>query len=946
MNSKRKIGRAAVLEIIGIALASALIIIAFCGRYFGGGFKNFANFFVGAFGMSFYGILVAVIVGCSFALSGKRILVPVKYAADFIGMYVVIILLVHMYTTTFISSMDYASYVSNCYNYYDAVPTFGGVVFGSVAYALQHVLTVWGASVLLFALLALTVFFAGDFFYSYATGKISLSNSRRAAEEVSAEDEIPSEVTRNAGRSEREIARENAMSILFRDRSETETPVSGTAADFTSTEPPVRYERAAQSNFDGGKLTPDILFSDPEQTEENVKRRGSSFFAEEQDSDDDFIVRGFYGNTETAAERENNAADSRQPFMQPVNAETTAETDPSRSGKTSSAEQTSDVFTQADELETDVTDIFVREDVETGISEEFDAHEEVRSAEENEDDFLTSEISEEQFAPSESENQEEEPVYTAVPTETPVNGGIQVGFDFVETEKLKEQQSKVHHYLKYEKPPVELLDDAVIAEDFEADDRKRSADAIVRKLAVFGIKTEALEPIVGPSVTRYLLRVLSDKTRMGDFKTYSDDLKSCLEAKDDIRIEAPVPGTNLVGIEVANKVKTPVVLRTILESDAFKNAKGKLVFAIGQEITGKTVVADLAEMPHLLVAGTTGSGKSVCLNCLIVSMMYKYSPEYLRFIMVDPKFVELSRYNGSPHLLTSEAITTVQDALAGMDYLISEMESRYVLFKQNAVGNITEYNQKINPKYTQKLPYLILVVDELADLMATSKKAFEAKIMRLAQKSRAAGIHIVLATQRPSVDIITGTIKANLPCRMALKVAAFPDSKTILDSGGAEKLLGKGDMLLMDAGSPAPVRVQGAYISNSEIRNLVEFCRNQNEVYYREDIADTIFVSRKAEEEPVDAPAETSKDNHVKELDPYCKKALRFWLEKNGGRASIASIQRSLNVGFNRAGKIFSSLQTLGYVEELPANEPGSKPLKVLVTSEQLDELFPNMEDY
>ena len=351
------------------------------------------------------------------------------------------------------------------------------------------------------------------------------------------------------------------------------------------------------------------------------------------------------------------------------------------------------------------------------------------------------------------------------------------------------------------------------------------------------------------------------------------------------------------------------------------------------------------KLTNIIEAILFASGKSVALNCLIVSLMYKYGPEYLRFVMVDPKFVELSRYNGIPHMLTSETITTTNDALAGMDYLINEMEARYQLFKQNAVGNIGEYNSRINPRITQRLPYLVFIVDELADLMAASKQSFEIKLQRLAQKSRAAGIHIVLATQRPDVKTITGTIKANLPCRMALKVSSPADSTTIINGGGAEKLLGKGDMLFMSPGSPDLLRVQGAYVSNDEIRGLVEYARETNEVYFDDKISEEIFVSQKqAEEETAkqDGPKDGSKETQV---DQLCKKALRFWLEKQGGRASIASIQRNLGIGFNRAGRIMDTLQKMGYVETLSANEPNSKPLRVLISLEEVDGLFPDLPD-
>ena len=523
-----------------------------------------------------------------------------------------------------------------------------------------------------------------------------------------------------------------------------------------------------------------------------------------------------------------------------------------------------------------------------------------------------------------------------------VPGGMQVGFEFQPKAEVKKAEEKVHRYPKYVKPSLDLLEESTDSIEDDAQARAEAAQGIVNKLAVFGIKVEDAGQIVGPTVTRYLFKVLSQKTRMDQFKQYSADIKACLAAEDEIIIEAPVQGTNLVGIEVANKVRAKVMLRSMLESKEFQTAKGSLVFVVGQQISGEMIVADLAKLPHLLVAGTTGSGKSVFLNTLIVSLMYRYGPEYLRFIMVDPKFVELSRYNGIPHMLTSETITAANDALAGMDYLISEMEARYQLFRQTSVGNIGEYNAKINPKIQQKLPYLVLIVDELADLMTVSQKNFESKLQRLAQKSRAAGIHIVLATQRPDVKTITGTVKTNLPARVAFKVSSPQDSMTILSVGGAEKLLGNGDMLYVNPSKAGMTRAQGAFISNEEIKQLVDYVASQNEVYYDEKISQEIFLSRQQPQEEVAEPAEGEKE---KPLDPYCKKALRYWLEHNGGKASIASIQRSLQIGFNRAGRILESLQRLNYVESLKANETSTKPVKVLVTLEELDSLFPDMED-
>lgn len=393
------------------------------------------------------------------------------------------------------------------------------------------------------------------------------------------------------------------------------------------------------------------------------------------------------------------------------------------------------------------------------------------------------------------------------------------------------------------KLPIELLDKSTAAQDDEADNRARIADAIKKKLAVFNIKIELADVAVGPAVTRFVFDVLSPCTRVGEIARYSNDIRALAETCEDVRVVAPLPGSRRVGVEVANRVKRNVLLRDVLDSDEFQKSEGKLVFAIGQSVDGKAVVADLAELPHILITGMAGSGKSMALNSLIVSLMYRYSPGYVRFVMADPKFAELSRYNGMPHLLTEEALTSNADVLAAMDYLSDEMEARYELFRQKGVYNICQYNSDITSS-ASRLPFLVFIVDELSDLMSANRHAFECKLTRLAQRSRAAGIHIVLATQRSDVQTITGTIKANMPCRMTFKVPSAYDSNTVTGGFGAEKLIGKGDMLFAEPGS-TELRVQGSYVTNEEIRRVVEYLRANSEARYDNKIAEKILVSRK-----------------------------------------------------------------------------------------------------
>ena len=429
--------------------------------------------------------------------------------------------------------------------------------------------------------------------------------------------------------------------------------------------------------------------------------------------------------------------------------------------------------------------------------------------------------------------------------------------------EANERETQTHNYVQsqsgtgnlvdppqnkgYTPPAMNLLNKPTIEKDSESDYRLKVADAITKRMAIFGIRIEIADIIVGPAVTRFEFNVLS-QTRMGEFPKFIEDIKACAETSAEVRIDSPVHGTKRVAIEVANKVRHPVLLREVLESDVFQNCEGKLAFAIGQDVNGGAIVADLTDMPHMLIVGAVGTGKSMALNAMIVSLLYRYGPEHVRFIMVDPKFVELSRYNGIPHMLTEEAITTNDDAIAAMDYLINEMDSRCRLFRERGVSNICEYNRNANPD-EGRLPYLIFVVDEMADLMATNRREFERKLTHLARNSREAGIHIVLATQSIDLGTITGVIKANMSCRMTFKVYSPNDSVLAMNMYGAEKLLSKGDMLFMSSTATKAVRVQGAYVSNEEIRNIVGYLRANNENRFDGKIAERIFVSRKQMQE-------------------------------------------------------------------------------------------------
>ena len=492
-------------------------------------------------------------------------------------------------------------------------------------------------------------------------------------------------------------------------------------------------------------------------------------------------------------------------------------------------------------------------------------------------------------------------------------------------EKMTAKQSEEQHK-PYEFPPVELLSVPKEIPGRVSDSELRETAARLQDtLRSFNVNVTMGPVTCGPTVTRF--EVLPEQgVRVNKITNLTDDLKLSLAAPS-VRIEAPIPGKSAVGIEVPNPEPSPVYFRELLEGDDFRKAKSPVTFAVGKDIAGKRIMTDIAKMPHLLIAGATGSGKSVCINTLIMSILYKADPSDVKLIMIDPKVVELSVYNGIPHLFCP-VVTDPREAASALNWAVREMMERYNLFKELGVRNISGYNQKIktveDPEKAgySKMPSLVIIVDEFADLMMVASKEVEDAVCRLAQLARAAGIHLVLATQRPSVNVITGVIKANIPSRIAFSVSSAIDSRTILDKGGAEKLLGKGDMLFFPSGYPKPVRVQGAFVSDDEVGKVVDFLKEhmQQEVTYNEEVTNTMTAA---------AGNVSGQDD---EKDSYFADAGRFVIEKEKG--SIGMLQRYYKIGFNRAGRIMDQLADAGVV----GPELGTKPRKILMTAEEFEE--------
>lgn len=504
-------------------------------------------------------------------------------------------------------------------------------------------------------------------------------------------------------------------------------------------------------------------------------------------------------------------------------------------------------------------------------------------------------------------------------------------FNGSKSEENKPVDPNFSYSSKYVRPPIELLKTYINEED-ESLNMEQNINTLERVLDEFKIPAKVEAVRRGAAVTRYELRMPTGIS-VNRIHTHASDIALALAAKSDVRIQTPIRGKSAVGIEVPNNKIDTVGLKDIISSSEFRDAKAPLTFALGKDIDGNVYCCNIDKMPHLLVAGSTGSGKSVCLNALILSLMYKTSPEDLRFIMVDPKKVEFNIYSDLPHMLMPEAISDTKKALNAFDWLINEMERRYTLFQECVVRNLAEYNsqQDVLEGRRSKLPYIVLIVDELADLVVTmNKKELDERIIRLTQKARAAGIHLILATQRPSVDIITGVIKTNLPTRIAFAVTNAIDSRTILDQVGAEKLLGRGDMLYSPRDGE-PIRVQGAFVDTPEIKAVVDFIKANNPSYYDDNIAKIINSDKDG---GGSANNGTGGFNSTPSIDSLMPDALKVVIENNN--ASISMLQRRFAIGYQRAAKIIDQMEQAGFI----SSSDGSKPRTVFITMADYNKIY------
>jgi DNA segregation ATPase FtsK/SpoIIIE-like protein len=475
--------------------------------------------------------------------------------------------------------------------------------------------------------------------------------------------------------------------------------------------------------------------------------------------------------------------------------------------------------------------------------------------------------------------------------------------------------------IEWKLPAVTLLDTVTARRERMADEIKRNVKVIEATLQTFGVECKVVGVNPGPAVTQYEIQP-GPGVQVKRITALQNDLSLALAAAP-LRIEAPIPGKSAVGIEVPNKSASLVTIREVIETAAFREGTNKLALGLGNDVSGQSIVADLTRMPHLLIAGATGQGKSVCINALITSLLFQVTPDHLRLLLIDPKRVELTGYNGLPHLALPVLVESHQ-AAAALRWAVAEMDRRYKLFSAEGVRNIAAYNEKATQKLARPLPYVVIVIDELADLMMVAAGEIEELICRIAQLARAVGIHLIIATQRPSTDIITGLIKANIPSRIAFAVGSQVDSRVILDTGGAEKLLGRGDMLYQPVDAGKPTRIQGAFVSDPEVEGVVNFWKAQGAPRYMEEIL----------EEGAGSEWDGGEKREERKLDPLFARSARAVAAE--GAASVSLVQRKFNVGYSRAGRIVDQLAD----HHVVGGYQGSKSREVLMTLPDVDDLL------
>lgn len=881
------------------------------------------KFLLGAFGILSYPIFLSCILfGVAMVMNlvfkGDR-----KLAAYIISLLGLLVCLLHsIFSANALNTLSFGEYLSTCYSMQNGV-TVGGVIIGLICNIVSVTLGGVGTCIFFGIVLVVVGGFAVDYIiYSKNQTELTTKNQIRLDEneeesssrfEAIPEEEFMSTKLNESEEIEEtqneEDEQENAKTLLFGLRNEN---------DFSAKEPESRQKSAKEILF-GEKAVPNIYNSTDEerrawleanpattsktQSTENVfgSRFSNSRFNDVDDEEEQnarmSASQRLFGNRTQEKEEETIDKSKAMDILGLGRQNEQQNANQARRGISSFGddlfddEKPEEQNTRARSISNFNTDLTINEN-------------EPRQSEQN---IISRQRSERTARPRAEQT---EIGQVAKPT-TPIK--------------------QVVKDIKYNPPPVTLLKENKEDTSKYVKNYEENARIIEEKLETFKIPVKVVGVVRGPTVTRYELTMPSG-IPVKKILNYDSDLAMALRSKAGVRIEAPIPGKNAVGIEVPNDPRSMVSFRELVESKEFASSTAVLPVAIGKNISGEVVVKSLAKMVHLLVAGSTGSGKSVFLHSLIMSLMFKMSPEQLRFIMIDPKRVEFSRYKGMPHMMLSDVVSDAEKAVNSLSWAVKEMERRYKLLEEYKCQKLEIFNQceAVKNGEQKKLPYIVIVVDELAELMGVAKREVEERIRRISQLGRASGIHLVLATQRPSVEVVTGTIKTNLPSRIAFALASFIDSKTILDEPGAEKLLGQGDMLFAPQESNTPTRLQGAYISDEEIERCIDYIKNNNECNYDLEVEKEIYASK---EEQNQASGQTNED-HSDQMDELLPQALKFFIES--GKGSITMVQRRFYVGYSRAARIVDQMELRGYIS--PAE--GSKNRDILITMDQFKEIF------
>ncbi|MFQ6723857.1 MAG: DNA translocase FtsK [Clostridia bacterium] len=943
--------------------------------------SNFAkNFLLGMFGISAYPICLVSIFLLSVSLGKTKYEVNKKYVIYLSFALFFVLMIAHLILTTRLDIDKYSQYLSDTY----ALKTSGaGLVMSIFTYWMKKYLTIVGAYI--FSIILLTVFIGLIVDSRHQTPKQDNDQPVKSKFDFgsmingeSTEDDVEITLKHKQENIKKQIAKQKlgmeagsstiiSSSMRLEDIPDTPkkykskrdyilTPPDIIMPDYNSIKPetierkPLFDQQSAPKNDIESKisLNSDIFITDTDDFYKDAK------IIEGKDLNQDNKIQPI--NNENKTPINNPLFDNRAPFenLSPHSAQnisnayenikpiTPFKIEQEQSDWNNNIKQifnenkSVDIFEALDDNINETIDDNIDEQLNSTIEEDFD------DIDENFDDITENidsinEITEQAIKTNVYQEPHSETTEIKLPssnTSEVVRSSTFTTPQNVYTHELVEEKKEENplgrpkkHHAEYIKPPVSLLEHLENVEVVTDEECNENIEKLERVLEDFKINAKVKAVQVGPAVTRYEIG-MPQGVSVKKVQFHADDIAMALASNGSIRIEAPIPGKNAVGIEVPNRTVMGVSLREMIESPDYQQRINPMSFVLGKDINGSVQFCNLDKMPHLLVAGSTGSGKSVCLNTMLISMIYKSSPEDLRLILIDPKTVEFSTYARLPHLLTPEIITTKDQTINALNWAIKEMEARYGLLQRNQVVNIKEYNNLdiVKNGEVEKLPYIVIVIDELGDLMIEAKREMEERIMKLAQKSRAAGIHLVIATQRPSVDVITGTIKANLPSRIAFALTNFADSKTVLDMGGAEKLLGKGDMLFKPSDLPEPRRVQGAYISSREVASVVKFIKENNNPDFDEDAQKDINQSS-------ETTVQTSSGENIS-FDPVLKDALRFFIQAN--QASITLVQRRFGVGYARAARIIDQMEQNGFIS--PAD--GSKPRQVLISLEEFNLIF------